>query len=208
MFALNLPVAHNYGMAPRKPLRKAKPKPVKKHDRPGRPNEFRQEYIDQAASMALSGATDDQIADGLGVSIRSLYRYSAQFEKFRQAIKYGKDHADDRVERSLYHRAVGYEHDAVKVAFNKDGKPLYAPYRERVEPDTTAQIFWLKNRRPKEWRDKIEQEITGDAKFLPIAYIQALNIALGYDPNAKPKTEKIAETVTEKTVDISAILPD
>ena len=183
-------------------------KALKKHDHPGRPNEFRQEYIDQAASMALSGATDDQIADGLGISIRSLYRYSAQFEKFRQAIKYGKDHADDRVERSLYHRAVGYEHDAVKVAFDKDGRPLYAPYREHVEPDTTAQIFWLKNRRPKEWRDKIEQEITGDAKFLPTTYIQALNIALGYDPNAKLKTEKIAETATEKTVDVSAFLPD
>ena len=158
--------------------------------------------------MALSGATDDQIADGLGISIRSLYRYGSQFEEFRQAIKYGKDHADDRVERSLYHRAVGYEHDAVKVAFDKDGRPLYAPYRERVEPDTTAQIFWLKNRRPKEWRDKIEQEITGDAKFLPATYIQAINIALGYNPDATPKTEKVAEKVDGKVIEASAFLPD
>ena len=56
--------------------------------------------------------------------------------------------------RSLYQRAIGYDYDAVKIFLDPDTKkPIYAPYREHVHPDTVACIFWLKNRQPKEWRD-------------------------------------------------------
>jgi len=64
----------------------------------------------------------------------------------------GKEPADERVTRSLYQRAIGYSYDAVKVFLDPDTKkPIYAPYREHVHPDTTACIFWLKNRRPKRY---------------------------------------------------------
>jgi hypothetical protein len=82
--------------------------------------------------------------------------------KFCQALKAGKEAADQRVERSLYQRAVGYAHDAVKIFMPAGASaPVYAPYVERVAPDTTAAIFWLKNRKKDEWRDVSRQEQTG-----------------------------------------------
>jgi hypothetical protein len=59
---------------------------------------------------------------------------------------------------SLYHRAIGYSYDAVKI-FMHDGKPVEVPYREHVPPDVAACIFWLKNRRPHLWRDKHDMTV-------------------------------------------------
>jgi hypothetical protein len=82
---------------------------------------------------------------------------------FGEALKVGKKEADDRVERSLYHRAVGYSYEAVKIFLPYGSKePIYAPYVEHVPPDTTACIFWLKNRKPEMWRDAWQLEhVTG-----------------------------------------------
>jgi hypothetical protein len=123
----------------------------------GRPSSYKPEYAEQAEKLCKLGATDAELADFFGVSDRTIYRWQTQHEEFRQALKAGKDAADERVERSLYQKAVGYTHDAVKI-FMPAGReePVYAPYREHVPPDTTAAIFWLKNRRSAEWRDKHE----------------------------------------------------
>jgi hypothetical protein len=60
-------------------------------------------------------------------------------------------------------RAIGFEREAVKIFFPKDAEsPVYAPYREYVAPDPTSMIFWLKNRRRNEWRDKQETELSGN----------------------------------------------
>jgi hypothetical protein len=77
----------------------------------------------------------------------------------QQKSSCGKAEADNRVERSLYERAVGYNYDAVKI-FMPAGreKPVYAEYVEHVPPDTTAAIFWLKNRDPQHWRDSQQLE--------------------------------------------------
>jgi hypothetical protein len=78
----------------------------------------------------------------------------AKHPEFMQALKVGKSEADDRVERSLYQRAVGYTYPAVKIFMPAGAKtPIYAPYDEHVPPDVTAGIFWSKNRRPDKWRD-------------------------------------------------------
>jgi hypothetical protein len=70
------------------------------------------------------------------------------------------------VERSLYHRAVGYSYDAVKIFMpGGKGKPVIVPYREHMPPDTVACIFWLKNRRREEWRDKQEVEHSGSLQI-------------------------------------------
>jgi hypothetical protein len=122
-----------------------------------RPSDYREAYVEGARKLARLGATDEEIADFFKISTRTLYRWKITHEEFCQALKAGKDEADDRVERSLYQRAIGYERDAVKI-FMPAGKdePVYAPYKEAVTPDTTAAIFWLKNRKPDEWRDKTE----------------------------------------------------
>jgi hypothetical protein len=74
------------------------------------------------------------------VSLRTISNWQARHPEFAEAVRAGKEMADARIERSLYQRAVGYEFDSVKI-FNANGKPLVVPYREKVPPDTTAQIF-------------------------------------------------------------------
>lgn len=120
----------------------------------GRPTDYRPEYPELAATMALSGATDAEIAEEFDVSVTTLYAWRAKYPEFLAALKYGKENANDRVERSLYHRAVGFTHPAVKISFDKDGSPLFAQYMEYYPPDTGAAKLWLLNRRPAEWRDK------------------------------------------------------
>lgn len=126
----------------------------------GRPTEYKEEYVKTVLEMAERGATDTEIADALDVSVRTLYRWRALHEDFSHALKIAKVQADQRVEHSLYHRALGFERDAVKIFLDKTGTPVVVPYREIVPPDTTACIFWLKNRKKEEWRDK--HEVTGE----------------------------------------------
>lgn len=125
-----------------------------------RPSKFQPEYVEQARKLAQLGATDKEIADFFEVHEATLNRWKAEYPELCESLKSGKAHADDRVERSLYHRAIGYKHDAVKI-FQNNGIPLEVPYIEHFPPDTTAAIFWLKNRRPAEWRDKRETELSG-----------------------------------------------
>lgn len=121
----------------------------------GRPSEYEDDYAEQAKKLCALGATDVDMADFFGVSLRTINNWKVRYPEFLHALKEGKDAADDRVERSLYHRAVGYTFDAVKI-MSYEGSVIEAPYREHVPPDTTAAIFWLKNRRPSDWRDRRE----------------------------------------------------
>ena len=126
-----------------------------------RPEKWSDDFLRVAEHACRLGATDQEIADMLGVCVRTIYNWRAEKPEFAQALKVGKDIADERVERSLYQKAIGYEQDEVKI-FMPGGseEPVYAPYRARIAPDTTAAIFWLKNRRREEWRDKTEQHTT------------------------------------------------
>lgn len=128
----------------------------------GRPSDFKKEFIEQAKKLAKLGATDIELADFFEVSVRTIHRWKNTQDGFCHSLKAGKEESDARVERSLFQRAVGYEQEAVKIFMPAGAdEPVYAPFREVISPDTTACIFWLKNRKPEEWRDKIEQEQTG-----------------------------------------------
>lgn len=119
-----------------------------------RPSSFKPEFAEQARKLCALGATDIELADFFGVDVRTIYRWKHEHEAFCQAVTCGKDAADDRVERALYSRAVGYSYPAVKI-FMPAGAPapVYADYTEHVPPDTGAAFNWLKNRRPDVWRD-------------------------------------------------------
>lgn len=120
-----------------------------------RPTKYTEEYATQAEKLTRLGATDDEIADFFGVDVRTIYRWKHRHDEFCQALKSGKDLADERVERSLYQRAVGYEQDEVKIFMPANAlKPVYAPYKAKVAADVTAAIFWLKNRREDRWHDR------------------------------------------------------
>jgi hypothetical protein len=129
----------------------------------GRPSSYRKEYADQAMHLCRLGATDADLAMALHTSISAIERWRARHADFRRALKAGKKEADERVKRSLYMRAVGYHYDAVKIFMPAGAKkPVYAPYVEHVPPDTTAGIFWMKNRDPAHWRDAWQVEhVTG-----------------------------------------------
>lgn len=120
-----------------------------------RPTKYKTEYAKLAVKAAKLGATDIEIADMLDVDVRTLYRWKATNAEFCQSLKVGKEEADKRVERSLFARAVGYEHDEVDIRA-LGGEIVQTPIRKYYPPDTTAAIFWLKNRKPEEWRDKVE----------------------------------------------------
>lgn len=118
--------------------------------------------VEQARKLSELGATDVELADFFGISVATIYRWKIEFIEFSEATKAGKSAADDRVERSLYLRAVGYTYEATKIFMPAGAKaPVYAPYREHVPPDTAAATMWLKNRRKDDWRDKQEHELTG-----------------------------------------------
>jgi len=128
----------------------------------GRPSDYKPDYAKQVMKLAELGATDQEVADFFDIDVRTVYRWKHDHDDFCQALKIGKETADQRVERSLYQKAIGYEQDEVKIFMPAGAEnPVYAPFRAKVAPDTTAAIFWLKNRKSGEWRDKREQEITG-----------------------------------------------
>ena len=112
------------------------------------------------------GATDAEIAEKLGISVRTIQLWRKDNEELFRPLKAAKDEADEKVERSLYQLATGYEYDAEKplVVSIGNGKSAVeiAKYREKVPPNTTAMIFWLKNRQPAKWRDKQEVEHSGE----------------------------------------------
>jgi hypothetical protein len=124
----------------------------------GRPTDFDIAFIEQAEKLASLGATDIEVADFFDVDVRTIYRWKHAHVEFCQALNAGKEKADERVVSSLYHKAIGYTFESEKI-FQHQGEIIRAPIREHVAPDTTAAIFWLKNRKPEEWRDK--QEHTG-----------------------------------------------
>jgi hypothetical protein len=118
----------------------------------GRPSSYRPDFAEQARKLCRNGATDREIADILGVCVRTFYRWRAEHDDFAEALRTGKELADDRVERALYERACGYDYDDKKV-FHPSGakEPVIVPIRVHVPADVGAARQWLASRRPKRW---------------------------------------------------------
>lgn len=89
--------------------------------------------LDEIADWVRNGATEKDVAERLGISERSFYEYKNEFSQFSQVLKKTRDAVDGEVENALLQSALS--------------------------GNTTAQIFWLKNRRPKKWRDKPVEEV-------------------------------------------------
>ena len=114
---------------------------------------------------ARDGLIDTQIAHNIGIAVGTLYDWKNRYPELDEALKQGKEVIDIQVENALLKRALGYEYEETKQIIEKDemGKD-----RKRVEkigkvalPDTTAQIFWLKNRKPEQWRDRHNVDHSG-----------------------------------------------
>jgi hypothetical protein len=104
------------------------------------------------SGWARDGLTDAQIAKNMGVSYSTFKVWKDKYPAISAALKTSKEIADREVENALFKRATGYRQQTVKV-FQFQGEPVIVPVVEIVAPDVTAQIFWLKNRKPAEWRE-------------------------------------------------------
>lgn len=132
----------------------------------GRPTKLRPAAIKATEILAESGYTNDQIAEALGVSRQTVHNWRGRSPDFLYALKKGKDFADEIVEASLFERAIGYSHPEEKV-FNSYGKIITHTVTKHHPPDTLAQIFWLKNRRPHLWRDRQELDLDSEKQISP-----------------------------------------
>lgn len=101
---------------------------------------------------ARSGLTDEQIAKNIGIATSTFYEWKKKELEFSEALKKGKEVIDFEVENALLKRALGYEYEEETY----ENGILTKKVKKQVAPDTTAQIFWLKNRQVKKWRDKVE----------------------------------------------------
>jgi len=125
----------------------------KRHPTVARPTDYREEFAQQAEKLCRLGATDYEVADFFGVNVSTIHRWKHRHPEFCDSLKVGKEQSDERVARSLYHRAVGYTYTSEKL-WQHDGRVIRADVVEHVPPDVTAAWRWLVNRRPTEWRDR------------------------------------------------------
>lgn len=130
----------------------------------GRPTKYKAEYAKQAQHLTKLGATDAELAEFFGVAISTVSLWKVQHKPFSESIRLGKDAADRRVEDSLYQRAMGYSHDEDDIRV-VNGEIVVTPTVKHYPPDTTAAIFWLKNRKQQEWRDKQDVEHSGSVTY-------------------------------------------
>ncbi len=141
-----------------------------------RPEEWLEpERLTLLTAWARDGLVDAQIAKNMGVSEATLYNYKNKYPLIKEALKKGKEVVDIEVENALFKKALGYNIIVQKafklkdIVYNENGKKIseserieYAEEEIHVPADTTAQIFWLKNRKKAQWRDKVEYEANTD----------------------------------------------
>lgn len=111
---------------------------------------------------AREGLTDEQLAGKMRINPATLYDWKKKYPKISEALKKGKEIVDIQVENALLKRALGYDYQEEKIEKSeKDGVRVVQTLKH-IPPDVTAQIFWLKNRRPDRWREKPEPVQAGD----------------------------------------------
>ena len=140
-----------------------------------------EEGLLRVEAWARDGLTQEDIAHNIGINKTTLYDWMNRFPEFSNALNKNREVADILVENALFKRALGYEYEEVtteirKVPYiGKDGKTHERKEKhvkkttKMVLPDTTAQIFWLKNRKPTVWRDRQDQVIHSIEDLTPLA---------------------------------------
>jgi hypothetical protein len=139
----------------------------------GRPTKYQPEYPEQAAKLCTLGAKDTDLANFFDVSVATINNWKIEHPEFLESLSAAKQAADARVVRSLYERATGYNHPEDKI-FQFEGSPVIVPTIKHYPPDTTACIFWLKNRNQAEWRDKQDIEHSGNVTITASALDESI----------------------------------
>lgn len=126
----------------------------------GRPEKYREEYAAQAVKLCKLGAIDEDLCDFFGVAESTLNLWKLKHAEFKAALDEGKEVANNKVVQALFKRATGYSHPDTHIS-NYQGEITETVVTKHYPPDTTACIYWLKNRDPENWRDKQEIEHGG-----------------------------------------------
>lgn len=132
-----------------------------------------EEGLLQLESWARDGLTDEQIASNMGITRKTLAEWKTKYSDICDTLKRGKAVVDIQVENALLKRALGYSYDEVTrervLDYDQSTGQVVGSHMEitktvkkEVQGDTTAQIFWLKNRRPEQWRDKRDVSVEGE----------------------------------------------
>jgi hypothetical protein len=131
----------------------------------GRPTKFTPEIAEKICALYREGKTDSQVAESVGLAKSTIRVWKEKDTEFKSSIKALKSEADDKVERALYERALGYSHQDVDIRTVSVGdgcsQIVQTPMVKHYPPDPTSMIFWLKNRRREAWRDKQDVEVSG-----------------------------------------------
>jgi len=158
--------------------------------------------LKQVEKLLMLGSSNAKIAEFLEIDEATLYRWCKANPEFRELLDRGRDLQDSAIAKSLFHKAKGYSHKAIKIIFNAElakmqiqealanGMPIpqnagvvQVPYVERYAPDTNAAIFYLTNKRPEHWKAKTEVKadtnLTGQVQH---------NIAWEAAPDCEPLT--------------------
>ncbi len=142
------------------------------------------EIMTEARELGLSAATDFEVAQHFGVHQVTIDMWKRRHPEFAKALQLGKDIADEKVVATLYHKARGYSFVSEKI-FQHDGSIIRAETIEHVAPDTTAMIFWLKNRKRADWTDQTDINVTatvdlkgGDLRAVALAMLATMKAGL------------------------------
>ena len=129
----------------------------------GRPTTYRPENAEIAHQACMLGATNDTLAERFEVCPRTIDNWIATIPEFSDAVRQGREVADEAVVSALFARATGMEQKMTKV-FCHRGQPVTATYTAQLPPDVRACIFWLRNRRPEQWRENrpLVEEVEDD----------------------------------------------
>ena len=119
---------------------------------------LKEDKLTLLTGWARQGLTNEQIANNMGINVSTLYDYINKFNEISNALKKGKEVVDFEVENALLKRALGYTITINEQKVDKDGYVHDLKKDIHIPGDTTAQIFWLKNRKTRQWRDKVEVE--------------------------------------------------
>ena len=123
-------------------------------------------------AWARDGLTDEQTAANMGISRSTLSEWKKKYPCIKDALKKNKAIVDTEVENALLKRALGYDYEEISDKYEKGVPTEHKVTKEHVIPDTTAQIFRLKNRKPEEWRDK--RSVEGKVDFEADGFMEAL----------------------------------
>lgn len=119
--------------------------------------------LEKVKDWYRNGATEAEVAKKLGICLRSLAQYKTKYPEFLEAVSKSRDIADAEVEAALFKKAIGYE-CIESIEEEENGKKYKKEVRKSIPPDTVACIFWLKNRRSEQWKDKRDVELSGGLK--------------------------------------------